>query len=116
MVSEFVQAVYCRGDNGTFLALKVPPAVKSSILHHLLPTPHPQTGVPLPGQITAAERGGGARSCANTSAPAISLLAGCLHVSLSHLHMSPQQGHASSHPFTPARQPHSGFLHRRASL
>lgn len=31
------QAVYCRGDNGTFLALKVTPAVKSCFLHHLLP-------------------------------------------------------------------------------
>lgn len=31
------RAVYCRGDNGTFLALKVTPAVKSSFLHHLLP-------------------------------------------------------------------------------
>lgn len=50
MVSEFVQAVYCRGDNGTFLALKVTPAVKSSILHHLLPTPHPQTELEPPGK------------------------------------------------------------------
>lgn len=31
------QAVYSRGDNGTFLALKVTPAAKSSFLHHLLP-------------------------------------------------------------------------------
>lgn len=31
------QAVYCRGDNGTFLACKVTPAIKSSFLHHLLP-------------------------------------------------------------------------------
>lgn len=75
-------------------------------------TPHPQTGVPLSGPSAAAERRGGARSGAKTSAPAISLLAGRLQVCLSHLHTSPQHRHASSHQFTaptpPPKQPRFG--------